>query len=271
METPDQPSIKPSEPEQERQFADSVLEQSVDAPKIIELSYIRDTLQAVNLDVDSEGFIITTTTGEYATPYIFVEDLVKEYVRDDDESVFEAFFRPVTDDRVVGNYSERMHLSELHSVIPPSDEIETGKPVSYDWFTFQKLYDRLETGFMNITAWSDVFNSEDVDDSEWIHIALDSEDPLTLTCLNPQCRYSGSVDVWDTDNGSVPQCPDCGGGMRAIMNEGMVTKYVDPAIEMGEKYEVSDYMQQRLNVLSDRVDQLFENDKNKQSGLDDFM
>jgi len=67
------------------------------------------------------------------------------------------------------------------------------------------------------------------------------------------------------------QCPDCGGGMRAIMNEGMVTKYVDTAIEMGEKYEVSDYMQQRLNVLSDRVDQLFENDKNKQSGLDDFM
>lgn len=67
------------------------------------------------------------------------------------------------------------------------------------------------------------------------------------------------------------ECPECGGGIRGKMPRGGVTKYVDLAKDVAETYDVPPYMQQRLEVLDDRIESLLEDDTNKQAGLGDFM
>lgn len=68
------------------------------------------------------------------------------------------------------------------------------------------------------------------------------------------------------------KCKECGSGsLRGTMAEGMVTKYIDFAIEVADTYGLEPYLQQRLEVLESRAESLFENDKNKQAGLGDFM
>lgn len=217
MEQPNQPRVKPSEPEQERQkknsLSDFMTNLMDERGKILSLNTIRDNLQSVNLDVDSDGFLIDTETGEYATPYCFVEELVEEYVREDDETIFEAFFRPVTHEKVfTGN--KKIHLSELHSVIPPQDEETSGHPVSYDWFKFGKLYANLETGFSVITEWSDMVEKEEFNTSDWVFIRLESDESLSLNCLNPSCLYSGDHSEWDSEEIEGITCPECGGDWK---------------------------------------------------------
>lgn len=64
---------------------------------------------------------------------------------------------------------------------------------------------------------------------------------------------------------------DCPGGTRLTVYEGMVTKYVDMATELAEKYSLRPYTQQRLSILSNRIDSLFLDDKEEQVTLDDYL
>ena len=67
------------------------------------------------------------------------------------------------------------------------------------------------------------------------------------------------------------ECRECGGGVNLTVHEGSVKKYIDTATRVAEEYGTRDYTKQRLEVLDKTLESVFENDKNKQSGIADFM
>ena len=66
-------------------------------------------------------------------------------------------------------------------------------------------------------------------------------------------------------------CRECGGRVNLTVHEGSVSKYVDTAIEVAERFGCRPYTKQRLYVLEDALESVFEDDTNKQSGIADFM
>lgn len=210
MERPNSPSVEPSEPEKEKRMMDSAVDEIKTASRRrkVHLSFVRDTLLEVGLDVDDEGFIVDEETGDYAVPYQFSRDRVREYVKDEDESVFDAFFVPTNDDNVY-RQKDRLHLSDMHATLI----LENGDahPVPDDWFELSKFHAALETGFPSVTAWSDLVRDGKLDGSSgWISIEISSDAPLELNCFGPECNYSGSVSEWEGEIDD-PECPECEG------------------------------------------------------------
>lgn len=66
-------------------------------------------------------------------------------------------------------------------------------------------------------------------------------------------------------------CRECGGRVNLTVHQGSVNKYMQTAIEVAEEYDCRPYTKQRLEVLEKSLESVFENDKNKQSGIEDFM
>ena len=66
-------------------------------------------------------------------------------------------------------------------------------------------------------------------------------------------------------------CPECGGDINLTVHEGSVNKYMDTALRVAEEFGARDYTKQRLRILEKRIERIFENDHNKQSGIADFM
>ena len=67
-------------------------------------------------------------------------------------------------------------------------------------------------------------------------------------------------------------CRECGADrMTLTVHQGSVNKYMDTAIRVAEEYGCRDYTKQRLEVLEKSLESVFEDDKNKQSGIADFM
>lgn len=66
-------------------------------------------------------------------------------------------------------------------------------------------------------------------------------------------------------------CRECGGRVNLTVHQGSVNKYMQTAIQVAEEYDCRPYTKQRLEVLEGALESVFENDKNKQSGIEDFM
>ena len=66
-------------------------------------------------------------------------------------------------------------------------------------------------------------------------------------------------------------CRECGGRVNLTVHEGSVSKYVDTAIEVADRFGCRPYTKQRLKVLEQSLESIFEDDTNKQSGIADFM
>ncbi|WP_254864370.1 DNA-directed DNA polymerase II large subunit [Halovivax gelatinilyticus] len=66
-------------------------------------------------------------------------------------------------------------------------------------------------------------------------------------------------------------CRECGGNVNLTVHQGSVNKYMDTAIQVADEFGCRDYTKQRLEVLEKSLESIFENDKNKQSGIADFM
>ncbi|MFP4608789.1 MAG: DNA polymerase II large subunit [Candidatus Aenigmatarchaeota archaeon] len=62
----------------------------------------------------------------------------------------------------------------------------------------------------------------------------------------------------------------CGGNLTLTIHEGGVKKYLQFSLEMVEKYEVSEYLYQRVKQLEKQIESLFENDKVSTPSLDEF-
>jgi DNA polymerase II large subunit len=67
------------------------------------------------------------------------------------------------------------------------------------------------------------------------------------------------------------ECRECGGRVNLTVHQGSVNKYMDTAIEVAERFDCREYTKQRLYILERSLESVFENDKNKQSDIADFM
>jgi len=67
------------------------------------------------------------------------------------------------------------------------------------------------------------------------------------------------------------ECRECGGRVNLTVHEGSVNKYIDTATEVADEFDCRPYTKQRLEILDRSIERIFENDKNKQSGIADFM
>jgi DNA polymerase II large subunit len=67
------------------------------------------------------------------------------------------------------------------------------------------------------------------------------------------------------------ECRECSGRVNLTVHRGSVNKYMETAIRVADEYDCRDYTKQRLEVLEKSLESVFENDKNKQSGIADFM
>jgi len=63
----------------------------------------------------------------------------------------------------------------------------------------------------------------------------------------------------------------CGYGLILTVHEASVKKYLEVSKAVGEKYGLSDYTRQRIDVLEMSMDSLFNNDKVKKCKLSDFF
>jgi len=66
-------------------------------------------------------------------------------------------------------------------------------------------------------------------------------------------------------------CRECGGRVNLTVHEGSVNKYMDVAIRVAEEFGCREYTKQRLKILERSLESVFENDKNKQGSISDFM
>lgn len=69
----------------------------------------------------------------------------------------------------------------------------------------------------------------------------------------------------------VGRCTKCGGNLLLTINKGGIEKYLQISREIAEKYELSDYTKQRLELIEKEIKSIFEDEKNKQTGLSDFL
>jgi DNA polymerase II large subunit len=65
----------------------------------------------------------------------------------------------------------------------------------------------------------------------------------------------------------IGKCTKCGGKIIFTISEGSVIKYLGPSISLAKKYNVPAYLQQSLELLKRRVEDIFGKDKEKQEGL----
>ncbi|MCX6694962.1 MAG: DNA polymerase II large subunit, partial [Candidatus Altiarchaeota archaeon] len=67
------------------------------------------------------------------------------------------------------------------------------------------------------------------------------------------------------------KCNKCGGKLILTVSEGNIRKYLKTSMNLVEKYHLSDYLKQRLNLVNMEVDSLFTNQLKKQVSLADYM
>ncbi len=65
----------------------------------------------------------------------------------------------------------------------------------------------------------------------------------------------------------VGKCTKCGGRLLFTVAEGSVLKYLEPSISLANKYNVSTYLKQTLELTKMRVEGVFGKDPEKQAGL----
>jgi DNA polymerase II large subunit len=67
------------------------------------------------------------------------------------------------------------------------------------------------------------------------------------------------------------KCSKCGGKLLFTVSEGFVVKYLELSMRLAEKYKVSTYMRQTLELLKQRVESVFGRDKERQEGLSAWL
>lgn len=63
-------------------------------------------------------------------------------------------------------------------------------------------------------------------------------------------------------------CPICKGKLIFTVNEGGIKKYLEPALELAEKYHLSTYLRQNLELTKRYVDSIFGKEPEKQEALE---
>jgi DNA polymerase II large subunit len=94
-----------------------------------------------------------------------------------------------------------------------------------------------------------------------------------LKSFAKQNVYCRSCDTTHRRAPATGTCPTdgCYSTVQLTVYEGMIDKYLDTAMQMTDRYSLGQYNQQRLNQLERKIDSLFDDDKNQQSSINDFM
>ncbi|MEK6945704.1 MAG: DNA polymerase II large subunit [Nanoarchaeota archaeon] len=66
-------------------------------------------------------------------------------------------------------------------------------------------------------------------------------------------------------------CRMCGGKLIFTVNEGGIKKYLDPALELAKKYELSPYIKQNLELIKSYIDSIFGKELEKQKTMADWL
>jgi len=66
-------------------------------------------------------------------------------------------------------------------------------------------------------------------------------------------------------------CTKCGGKIIFTINEGGIKKYLEPALELAEKYNLSTYMKQNLQIVKENIDSVFGKELEKQEALGKWL
>lgn len=66
-------------------------------------------------------------------------------------------------------------------------------------------------------------------------------------------------------------CSNCGGAISLTVHRGGIEKYLNVASDLAEKYGVGEYYSDRISIIKDEINTLFEGDKKKQPSLTEFM
>ncbi|MEM4329592.1 MAG: DNA polymerase II large subunit [Candidatus Bilamarchaeaceae archaeon] len=69
----------------------------------------------------------------------------------------------------------------------------------------------------------------------------------------------------------IGRCPKCGGNLILNINKGGIQKYLAITKEVIEKYGLPDYLKQRISLIEKEIENIFEDEKEKQLGLGDFI
>ncbi|MCD6575982.1 MAG: DNA polymerase II large subunit [Nanoarchaeota archaeon] len=67
------------------------------------------------------------------------------------------------------------------------------------------------------------------------------------------------------------KCTKCGGKLVLTVSEGTVSKYLEPSLNLAEKYSLPEYLKQSLEILKRRVESVFGKEPTKQKGLTEFF
>jgi DNA polymerase II large subunit len=66
------------------------------------------------------------------------------------------------------------------------------------------------------------------------------------------------------------KCPECGGALTLTVYRGGIEKYLEVADQLIKKYELPSYYSQRLSMVQEEINSLFEGKKPRQVSLKDF-
>jgi len=67
------------------------------------------------------------------------------------------------------------------------------------------------------------------------------------------------------------KCTECNGKLVFTIAEGSVVKYLEPAMELADKYNLPAYLKQTLVLVKDRIESVFGKDPEKQEGLNKWF
>lgn len=67
------------------------------------------------------------------------------------------------------------------------------------------------------------------------------------------------------------KCANCGGDLILTVTRGGVEKYIDVAMRVAEEYDATDYTKQRLGLVEEEIESVFESDIKEQLSLADFV
>ncbi len=66
-------------------------------------------------------------------------------------------------------------------------------------------------------------------------------------------------------------CQKCGGKIIFTINEGGIRKYLEPALDLAERYDLSNYIKQNLQIIKENIDSIFGKELEKQESIDKWF
>jgi DNA polymerase II large subunit len=66
-------------------------------------------------------------------------------------------------------------------------------------------------------------------------------------------------------------CQRCGGKIIFTINEGGIKKYLEPALELAERYNLSTYIKQNLQIIKENIDSIFGKELEKQESIEKWF